>query len=197
MPLTSVFDLIGITQEAVPWAIPVFAASVVIAIAVGCGLQRAGWRAPVGVGAGSPPVSAWLIAGLIVSIGFIVALTLTPNAQSDSVLVDPRSDQGAWGYLREPEFWAHVDSRSLNVVLFIPLGITLALLTRGVARGWALAVGLSVPWLVEGLQVVLPFDRDPQVIDLVDNSTGLVLGFVIGVLITAVISGAPDGARSP
>ena len=185
MPGTSVPDLVRVTWEAVPWAIPLVAASAVVAVVLALMLQR------------TRGASAWLVAALMVSIGLVVALTLTPNAGvEESSLVDPRSDRGPWGYLRQPEYWLHLDSRTLNVALFIPLGLTLGLLARGAARWVILAFGLALPWLVEGLQSVLPFDRDPQSIDLADNSTGFVVGYAAGLLVMGVISVASGRDRA-
>lgn len=184
MPGSSVAELIRVTWEAVPWAIPLVAASVVIALVVGFSLQRTRGR------------SAWLLAALIVSAALVIALTLTPNAGvEESSLVDPRSDRGPWGYLRQPEYWLHLDSRTLNVALFVPLGLTLGLLARGTARWVILGFGLALPWIVEGLQSVLPFDRDPQSIDLVDNSTGFIVGYAAGLLIMCLA--ASTRGRAP
>ena len=177
MPGPPVAELVRVTWEAVPWAIPLVAASVVVALVVGMSLQRTRGR------------SAWLIAALMVSAALVVALTLTPNAGiEESSLVDPRSDSGPWGYLRQPEYWLHLDSRTLNVALFIPLGLTLGLLARGAARWAILVFGLALPWIVEGLQSVLPFDRDPQSIDLADNTTGFVVGYAAGLLIMSLVA---------
>lgn len=174
MPWDTVSDLVRITQEAVPWAIPLVEAGIVAGVVVGLWLHRR-------LGA-----RAWLIAALIASVALVVALTLTPNAGGpDDAFTDPRPDKGAWGYLLAPQYWFHLDSRSLNVALFIPLGLTLALLTRGRVRWIILALGLAMPWLVEGLQSLLPFNRDPQVIDLVDNSTGFVVGWLLGYAVAA------------
>lgn len=173
------WDLYRITQESVPWAIPVIAGSIVAALIVGGVLHRR-------LGA-----RAWLVAGLIVSIGLIVGITLTSNAGYDGTpFIDPRPDPGPWGYLMAPRYWLHVDSRSLNVALFIPLGVSLALLVTGPMRWVVLAVGLAAPWLVEGLQRVLPFARDTQWIDVADNSTGFVVGFVLGYLTGLLVSSA-------
>ena len=86
------------------------------------------------------------------------------------------------------EYWLHLDSRTLNVALFIPLGLTLGLLARGAARWAILVFGLALPWIVEGLQSVLPFDRDPQSIDLADNTTGFVVGYAAGLLIMSLVA---------
>jgi hypothetical protein len=169
MPTVSVADLLSLTSQSVPWAIPVIMASVIVAVVVGVLLwRRLGW-------------ASWVLAGAIVSLGIIVGVTLTPNANFDGkTFTDPRPDPGPWGYLTAPQYWFHLDERSLNVALFIPLGLTLALLVRGRLHWIVLAVGLALPWIVEVLQIALPFSRDSQYIDIADNSTGFVVGFLIG-----------------
>ena len=166
-------DLVRITWQVLPWAIPLVLAGMVIALVVGLAGQRRRGGA------------AWLAAALIASLSLVAAFTLTPNTGlGDAVLTDPRVDLGPWGYLREPGYWLYLDERTLNVALFIPLGMTLALLARDPVRWALLAVGLAAPWVIEGLQWVLPFDRGPQVNDLVDNSTGFLVGFTVGLVIT-------------
>lgn len=178
MPGSPLAELVRVTWEAVPWAIPLVVASVLAALVVALLLRK------------TRGASAWLVAALIVSVALVVALTLTPNAGiEESSLVDPRFDRGPWGYLRQPEYWLHLDSRTLNVALFLPLGLTLGLLARGTARWAILAFGLALPWIVEGMQSALPFDRDPQAIDLADNTTGFVVGYTAG-LIIAIVSAA-------
>ncbi len=64
---------------------------------------------------------------------------------------------------------------ALNVALFIPLGIAVGLVAR--ARWlWAL-VALSVT--VEVTQLWLP-ERHTELVDIVTNSTGAVLGYLVG-----------------
>ena len=169
-------DLVRITWQVLPWAIPLVLAGTAVAILVGVvGQRRRG-------------ATAWLVAALIVSVSLVAAFTLTPNSGlGEAVLGDPRADLGPWGYLREPGYWLHLDERTLNVALFIPLGLTLALLARGAVRWVLLAAGLAAPWVIEGLQWVLPFDRGPQVNDLVDNSTGFLVGFAVGLVMTSSV----------
>ena len=185
MPGSTIAELVRVTWAAAPWAIPLVAASSVAAVVVALVLQKTR-------GAG-----AWLVAALIVSGALVVALTLTPNAGiEDSYFVDPRFDRGPWGYLRQPEYWLHLDSRTLNVALFIPLGLTLGLLARGAARWVILGLGLVLPWLVEGLQAMLPFNRDSQAIDLADNTTGFLIGFAWGLIIAMVSTRIHDRVAS-
>lgn len=187
MPGFPVADLVRVTWQAVPWAIPLVATSAVVALITALVLQK------------TRRAGAWLVAALIVSAALVVGITLTPNAGiEDGSLVDPRFDRGPWGYLRQPEYWLYLDSRTLNVALFIPLGLTIGLLARGRSRWIALAVGLMLPWIIEGLQSALPFNRDSQAIDLADNTTGFLIGFASGLIITTVSTGTRDrGASGP
>lgn len=95
----------------------------------------------------------------------VVATTMfappeTLNAAHDAA---PR-----WVSLRDVEM-------TLNVALFIPLGIGVGLIAR--AR-WLLAlVALSVT--IELIQLTLP-ERQSELIDVVTNSSGEVYGYLIG-----------------
>jgi glycopeptide antibiotics resistance protein len=66
-------------------------------------------------------------------------------------------------------------SRVLNVVLFVPLGVAIGSRLR--PRWLWLVVGLSVT--VELAQLALE-DRNPDVLDIVTNSAGGVLGYLAG-----------------
>lgn len=69
----------------------------------------------------------------------------------------------------------------LNILLFVPLGVTIGLLpsTSGVRRLVPLAYAL--PFATEGVQlVVLQLGRECQSGDVVDNLTGLTIGIAVG-----------------
>ena len=70
---------------------------------------------------------------------------------------------------------------SLNVALFIPLGIAIGLVH--VSRPWAALTfaAIALPFAIEAIQLVAPIlDRGCQSADVVDNLTGLALGLLIG-----------------
>jgi glycopeptide antibiotics resistance protein len=118
--------------------------------------------------------------GLIFSVGLILSATLTPSRDALlysihgtgtcdlSVLTPP-----SFGELR-----AFSDT-SLNVLLFVPLGIIvgLAVIPRPMA---ALLVGsLCLPVLIELVQlVVTPLGRACQSADVINNTTGLLFGYL-------------------
>jgi hypothetical protein len=98
------------------------------------------------------------------------------------------------GYCVLVRFWpaslqelASVSGPSLNVVLFVPLGIALALLPRSRERSIAIAAAVALPFAIETIQYIVPaLGRYCDSADVADNLTGLVVGLAIG----AVAGGA-------
>jgi glycopeptide antibiotics resistance protein len=120
----------------------------------------------------------------MLSVGLVVAITLTPldvvasgaqgNGSRHAILEAPPSP-----ILRSPSEWWPVDDRTLNILLFVPLGFVVGL----IPRRWLLpsvVVSLLAPFAVEGLQWLLPvLRRDPQWQDVADNMIGVVVGLVL------------------
>jgi glycopeptide antibiotics resistance protein len=113
---------------------------------------------------------------LLASLGAIIGTTLTPSVdvvhstQCDLTFVAPTLTE-----LQTP------NDRSLNVALFIPLGI--ALVANRIRSGWVLLAAASVSPLVELTQrVAAPLNRTCQAIDLIDNELGLVIGMAAGTI---------------
>jgi VanZ like family len=155
----------------VPWFWPGIVASIVLAAA----LER--------------PVSILLKVGhllaflAVLSLGAILVVTLTPSI-----------DGGYWSSARycgfdvrmplSPLALLRPEQRSLNVVLFIPLGLFLAWCANRKSAPWLLAGGLLLPIFVEFLQFLLPvLGRSCEAEDVVDNATGFVYGAVAGLLV--------------
>jgi hypothetical protein len=126
-----------------------------------------------------------VVLGLLASLCLIGAATLSPGVD------------GVWGScLREvvhplgPRGLLTGGDRSLNTWLFVPLGLFAGLAAR--SRPGVLVAALAVPFVVEGLQRLLPWlGRRCQFQDLVDNTWGLVLGAAGGLLI-GLLSSRPD-----
>jgi glycopeptide antibiotics resistance protein len=70
---------------------------------------------------------------------------------------------------------------SLNVILFVPLGIAIALLPRS-ARSMAIRLlAVASPFLIESTQLVLTnLGRTCQSADIFDNLLGLTIGAIVG-----------------
>jgi glycopeptide antibiotics resistance protein len=68
-----------------------------------------------------------------------------------------------------------------NILLFIPLGVSIGLIP-GSRRKVAVFVGvLALPVMVESVQLlVTPLHRGCQSADVIDNLTGLAIGLVVG-----------------
>jgi VanZ family protein len=74
-----------------------------------------------------------------------------------------------------------INDSSLNVLLFVPLGIAIGLLAWSPRAAAILVAGLLLPFVIEATQAWLPaLGRGCQSADVVDNITGLVVGLVIG-----------------
>jgi glycopeptide antibiotics resistance protein len=156
------------------WALPAFGIGAMVAAVVYPVLAlRFGVRRYVMFG--------WLLALLLV-----LALTLTP--QSTAHL--GAGMKACWTTVQGPigfSSYGNASQRSLNVVLFVPLGLFTALMPRRYLAALCL-LGLVLPMFVEALQYQLPsLDRQCAVVDVVDNETGFVLGVVIGLTLRWLI----------
>ncbi|MHB8674356.1 MAG: VanZ family protein [Candidatus Limnocylindrales bacterium] len=123
-----------------------------------------------------------LSAGLTMSVGIVLSATLTPfrgavagrfarPAVCDLTRLAPASiDQ----ILR-------FDDVGLNVLLFVPLGLTLGLITHARLRLALLLAAIALPSIVEVSQLLLPaLGRACESGDVIDNLTGLALGLGVG-----------------
>ena len=126
------------------------------------------------------PAVAWL---LLVSLGTIVAATLTPqlDALARGAQSSGRCDLGRLS-LAPLSMYLRPNETSANVALFVPLGVALGLLPRGPRTYVCVAAALALPLVIETTQLLLPaLQRGCQSADVVDNLAGLLLGLVIGV----------------
>ena len=119
----------------------------------------------------------WVAVALVASLTLVIAVTLTPQSISEDVM---DAGESSW-----PFTWilALLDERALNVLLFVPLGFTTALIGSRVL--WFAVVGvLALPWAVEGIQYLVTWlSRDAQWQDVVDNTVGAVIGLGIGLVV--------------
>ncbi len=173
-----------------PVAVPLFLPGVALSLLLGTLLASrvARWLR-------TRQVVAWL---LIVSIGVIVAATLTP--QIDALARGARSsgtcDLGRLG-LAPLSVYLQPNETSANVVLFVPLGVALSLLPRGNRTYLCIAAAIAAPLVIETTQLLLPvLQRGCQSADVVDNLVGLLLGLIVGVAGGYVLR-RPDDRRLP
>jgi glycopeptide antibiotics resistance protein len=153
----------------IPWFVPGVVISVILAIVLSPALGR--WlRAPI--------VVAFL---LIVGAGAVVSATLTP-------LPGPTEPFASCDFSRVGlaplSVLTRINETSLNVLLFVPLGVAVGLLPH-TRRGLGVtALALASPLLIEATQSLVPvLGRGCQSADVVDNLTGLVIGWTVAVLL--------------
>ena len=157
---------------AVPW----FPAGMAVALVVATILAR-----PLGRRLHVPTALAWV---LVTSIGLVLAATLTPQREA---LEFGATSSGSCDFgrmtLAPLAAFRGFNDTSVNVLLLMPLGTAIGLIP-GRRGQTALMIGaLLLPFAIETAQLLLPIlDRGCQSADVIDNLTGLVLGFTAGSL---------------
>jgi hypothetical protein len=164
----------------IPWFWPGVAASILVAFAIGERVARwAGGTRLVGI-------------LMVAALGMVVAATLTPGREAlesgmtgiggcDVRRVTPPSVQEL----------AAIPEVGLNMLLYVPLGLAIALLSATRRRTVIAMLALALPATIEGSQMIaLSLDRVCESADIVDNMTGLVLGLAGGWLVTRLTGAA-------
>jgi hypothetical protein len=131
---------------------------------------------------------------LAVSVLVILAFTMTPNRLADGDVSGPACLVPAFRALLTGTLLRVTDD-SLNVALFVPLGVALALLPWRSRRLLAVPC-VALPWLIEGTQLLVPaLGRTCQSVDLTTNLLGLFIGLGGGLLAVAVARSVAVVAR--
>ena len=163
--------------DSVPWLLPGAAVALVVGVAAS---RRVG---------GSLGVTRMVAAVIIVSIGVILAATLTPCPCLPQPGAGGACDLSRTGLASPFQLVTSFDTAG-NILAFIPLGFAIALIPRSRWKGGLLAGAVALPFAIEAIQLLAtPLGRACQSADVVDNLTGLVLGLVAG-SIAARIAGA-------
>lgn len=156
-----------------PWLLPVTAAFAVAAI----------WaRRPFARVIGTRPIVA---AGILIALGIVAGATLTPlggpGVSSTSGCDLTRIGLASLGDLRR------LNDSALNILLFVPLGSALGLVSPGRALILLICAATGLPFAIEAIQLGLPaLGRGCQSADVIDNLTGLVAGIAMGSMWGAV-----------
>ena len=179
-----IFALVRLGEsEALPWFLPGVAIWVAVALAAGGRVGRAlGVRRTVAL-------------ALIVSLGIILSATLTPlrGALDFRAVGTGSCDLSRVGLAPLREL-LRPNETSLNVLLFVPLGVSIAFLPRSRLKVVVLVAAIALPFAIETTQLlVLWLDRACESADVVDNLTGLAIGLGGGIVMRRLAAGADSG----
>lgn len=123
-----------------------------------------------------------LLVPYLVAVGLIVFLP-ADSAQVGGIVAWLADGAASLGMPRAEA--ATVIEFTLNIVLFVPFGVLVALAWRALPPALVIALGGATSLAIEFVQMALP-TRYPTVSDLVANT----LGTVVGCLVVAVVTAA-------
>lgn len=119
---------------------------------------------------------------LVVALGAVLSATMTPSR--DALLGLPGKAGGCDLSRLWAAPWAEaslINESSLNVLLFIPLGVLIGLLPPSPLRLPVVVAAAILPVAIELFQfAAAPLGRACQGADVIDNLTGLIVGLVMG-----------------
>lgn len=127
--------------------------------------------------------------GLILSLGLIASATLTPSRAAVLYGV-PGMGTCDLSQLDRPSLrqMFRFDETGLNVLLFVPLGVTVGFASSPRRLVALLGASLALPCVIEAVQMVAtPLDRACQSSDVINNVSGVLVGFVPALLTSAAI----------
>ena len=162
-----------VTFRAVPWLLGSIPVAVITGLLVGHVARRSTRLTPA-VGSG------------LIAASLIVIMVATLSPPFTGYLYGERTHPCSISSFRPTLSWWHPDSRALNVWLFAPLGVGVALQVK---RWQVLAAALTLSPLIEILQHYLPFTLrvcDSQ--DVADNWLGLLIGFGVSAALVFLLS---------
>ena len=139
------------------------------------------------------PVIGW---AFVVALGLVLAATLTPLHESHpgptSLIVGCDMSRIGFAPLHELR---ELGDTSLNVLLLMPLGAVIGYIPASPRKIGLMIGAVALPFIIETTQlVVTPLDRACQSADVVDNITGLVIGFGLGLAAALLVRRARRAA---
>jgi len=173
--------------SALPWLVP----GVVVSILIGLVVAR--------------PLSRWLGTSfgvallLVVGFGAVLSATIPPDHDG---LLDLASRGWTCDLSRtgpaSPLSYLRIGEASLNVLLFVPLGLAVGLLPGSRRAMLVGAIALTATFAIEATQALVPMlGRGCEAADLVDNLLGLGLGFLVARLLSVVARLAETRSDDP
>ena len=134
---------------------------------------------------------AWCLAGLLWTVAVVALVTLVPaNGAPGIIPAEDAQTSCSWdvGGPAPDGFWIFSGGqRLLNTALFVPPGFLLGVLLGSRRRWWLAALGVVLLAAysagIEATQLALArLDRACDVTDVLDNTTGAVLGVALGLV---------------
>jgi len=124
-----------------------------------------------------------VVAGLLAfCVGVVLSATVTPlrDALEAGAVGTGECDLSRLGLPPASELRG-INDTTLNIILFVPLGLVVGILPPTPRKAGAVAVAIALPFMVETVQLVVPvLARGCQSADVVDNLTGLFIGVALG-----------------
>lgn len=130
----------------------------------------------------------WLAWLLVLSIGLIMAATVTPVRPPVGVDVEVERycDLSRRWFATLPEMTAWSDV-TLNIGVYIPIGVAIALLPIASRSAVVAAAVIALPAVIEAFQFLVPvLARGCQSADAIDGLTGLTIGLLGGIVVRIV-----------
>ncbi|MEX1297280.1 MAG: VanZ family protein [Candidatus Limnocylindrales bacterium] len=120
---------------------------------------------------------------LLFGFGLVLSATLTPTGLAlHGSVTETSCDTTRIGLAPIAEL-VSVNFTSLNVLLFVPLGLSIGLLPRTRAMALITLAAVALPFIVEAVQLAITvLDRRCQTADVFDNLLGLAVGVLLGTL---------------
>ncbi len=126
---------------------------------------------------------------MVLSLGLILFGTLTP--QWEAIAYGSRSSGTCdFSRLGPPSIadLAKFYDAGVNILVFLPLGATIALVPRSRRRGALVAGAIALPFAIEAIQLLVPaLDRACESADVVDNLIGLAGGLAAGTVVGRLV----------
>jgi VanZ family protein len=157
-----------------PWFLPALAVTTTIAFAISGRVARLLRTMP------------WIAFLLVASAGAVFAATIPPDGDgfSGGSSTFGTCDFEPIGLAPLPQYLYFGDT-SLNVILFVPLGLAVGLLGRSPSTALVLVAVLALPPAIEAIQSLAPIlGRGCQTRDVVDNVLGLGVGLALGMFLS-------------
>jgi len=168
---------LGHAFSSAPWVIPALIVTLVVSLLLHRWLARRFRTAP------------WFVLALMLCIGAILSITITPG------IWNPSHSCSLKVAFPHPSDLFSFSERSLNIWLFVPLGLTIAATPRRRVGVFFFACAMAMPFMIEGFQHFVPdIGRTCQLTDVINNLTGLFLGGFVG-LCVRLFWGMMNGGR--